>query len=167
MKPGRGPLRVVAFDLRAKRFGFVALERVESAARLLDWGIRGFRNLRASAVRPRIAQLLDMYQPSIVVLSGRSSHRTGGRTLRSGVEEECAKRRIHVRLVDHRVVKEHFGKDGCKNKHDIATAISRRFPDLAWKLPARRRLWQTEACQMTIFDAAALALAWHCARDHG
>ncbi len=60
-------------------------------------------------------------------------------------------RRIPVRFVARRTVKNAFaGHD--RNKHEIACMLAVRFPELAPKLPPKRKCWQS--------DAAALGVAY-------
>ncbi len=47
-----------------------------------------------------------------------------------------------------------------RNKYGIAVALSDRFPELADRVPAKRKPWQSEDYRMSIFDAMALGLAY-------
>jgi hypothetical protein len=51
-----------------------------------------------------------------------------------------------------------FEGQGARTKYDIARAIAHMFPELARRLPRRRRIWQGEQYQMAIFDAAAIGV---------
>jgi len=46
------------------------------------------------------------------------------------------------------------------NKYEVASALARQFPDLASRLPPKRKIWQSEDYRMGIFDAAALGAAY-------
>jgi hypothetical protein len=46
------------------------------------------------------------------------------------------------------------------NKYHIARAVAKRFPDLAAKLPRKRKIWEKEHYRMRIFDAAAVGVAY-------
>ena len=50
-----------------------------------------------------------------------------------------------------------FAQGGRWNTHEVAQAIAKRFPELAWHLPRKRKPWQSEPKKQLIFDAAALA----------
>src|SRR3989441_10020208 len=54
-----------------------------------------------------------------------------------------------------------FAAENACNKYKIALAIVRRFPELALRLPPTRKPWMSEAAQMGVFDAVALALAFY------
>jgi hypothetical protein len=47
-----------------------------------------------------------------------------------------------------------------RNKDEIASVLGERFPELAPRVPPRRRAWQSEDYRMSIFDAAALGVAY-------
>ncbi|NJO35722.1 MAG: hypothetical protein HC869_24235 [Rhodospirillales bacterium] len=46
---------------------------------------------------------------------------------------------------------------GEQSKHDVAETVTMAVPALAPRLPARRRVWESEHYSMAIFEAAALA----------
>ncbi len=152
--------RVLALDVRARSFGFVAFE---GSRRLLDWGVRSFRqgvNAAKIPAEKKIATLMDEFCPRVVVLRKRAVDknkkrcRMGKATLR-----QAEKRRIPVRLLSQRTVKNAFADHG-RNKYTIASALAERFPELASRLPPKRKIWQSEDYRMSIFDAAALGVAY-------
>jgi len=50
--------------------------------------------------------------------------------------------------------------DNNQNKYQIATVIAARYPELSPRLGRRRRMWEAERYSMSIFDAAAPAVAY-------
>ena len=52
-----------------------------------------------------------------------------------------------------------FGRRGAHCKDDIAAAVAKLVPELAPRLPPRRRIWESEHHSMAIFEAAANGLA--------
>ena len=46
------------------------------------------------------------------------------------------------------------------NKYQVARAVAKRLPDLAAKLPRKRKIWEKEHYRMRIFDAAAVGVAY-------
>jgi len=42
-------------------------------------------------------------------------------------------------------------------KHGRAVALVARFPNIGWKLPAKRKPWDSEHYSMSIFEALAIA----------
>ena len=50
------------------------------------------------------------------------------------------------------------------NKHAIAVQVAKHFPALERRLPKPKRIWETEAHAMAMFQAGALALTYLAAR---
>ena len=46
------------------------------------------------------------------------------------------------------------------NKYEISCAVADRLPELAAKLPPKRKIWKNEHYRMSIFDAAAVGIAY-------
>ena len=152
--------RILAIDLRARSFGFVAFE---GPTRLLDYGVRSFRqgiNAVKVPASTKIAALIDEYEPSAVVLKQWTEDANGKRArMRKTVVRQADLRRIPVRLLPRGVVRNAFAGDD-RNKYTIASALAQRLPELAAKLPPKRKIWQSEDYRMSIFDAAALGVAY-------
>src|SRR5439155_25566784 len=68
--------------------------------------------------------------------------------------------RIAVRLISPERIRRMF-PGSVRNKDDLASRVAAHFPDLAWKLPPPRKFPRREHYRMSIFDAAALALAYY------
>lgn len=152
--------RILAIDLRASSFGFVAFE---GPTRLLDYGVRSFRqgvNAVKVPASTKIAALIEQYEPSAVVLKHWTGDTNGKRAkMRQAVARQANLRRIPVRLLRRGAVRNVFAGDD-RNKYTIASALAQRFPELAARLPPKRKIWQSEDYRMSIFDAAALGVAY-------
>lgn len=155
--------KVVAFEIRPRRFGFVVLEGLE----LVDWGVRGFGSKPATVGSiKKIESLLDFHQPHRIVVMDRGRRIAstepakavfqGMTTLRS----QASRRDIHVSRVPSNRVRDYFAKQGCRTKHEIASAITRSFESLVWKLPQKRKPWQREPYHALMFDAAATVMTF-------
>jgi hypothetical protein len=152
--------RILAIDLRGRSFGFAVFE---GPSRMLDWGVRSFRH-GVNAVKipasEKIATLMDDFSPHAVVL--RNCERDGNkrrREMRTAILGAAAKRGIPARLLPRRAVKNAF--DGAnRNKYVIAAALAARFPELIPKLPTAHKIWMGEEYGLSVFDAAALAVAY-------
>jgi Holliday junction resolvasome RuvABC endonuclease subunit len=70
------------------------------------------------------------------------------------------KREVKVRSFSRAKVKQAFSESGASNKHEIATTIAGRFPELAPRLPRFRKPWMSEDYRMSIFDAVALGVTF-------
>ena len=150
--------RVLAFDVRPRRFGFVAFEGPE---RLLDWGIRSFfsgANAPKTSAEQKIAVLLDDFSPSFVIVRERKRH-TDKMHLLETIRKQAANRRIPLRFISQKAIVKAFGGTE-KNRHEVASALAQQFGILMSKLPPRRKFWQTEEHRMSIFDAAAAGVAY-------
>ena len=58
-----------------------------------------------------------------------------------------------------------FAADGAVTKYQVATAIAEGIPELAPRLPGVRKIWLPEHANMSIFDAASLALTYFANQD--
>jgi hypothetical protein len=152
--------RIIAVDLRGRSFGFAVFE---GPSRLLDWGVRSFRcgvNAVKIPASEKFAALLDDYVPDVVVLRDRGTDGNAKRReMRESVLGEAAKRRIPVRLLSRRAVKDAF-VGANRNKYTIGASIAERLPELASTLPTAHKIWMSEEYQLSVFDAAAVGIAY-------
>ena len=153
--------RVVALDLRPRSFGFVVFE---SRDELLDWGIKIFRDMAGHKVLAgtRLAPLLREFDPAVVLLKSTTWERQSLELDRASILDTIRRETgdyTGVRLISPESIRRMF--PASHNKDDLAGCVAKRFPDLAWKLPPKRKVWQREHYRMSIFDAAALALAYY------
>jgi hypothetical protein len=152
------PERIICTDLRKRRFGFVVFER---SNRLLDWGTRelGMKTRKAGHAASVVEQLLSEWQPEKIIL-GAPSDNDGlpSGPARTAVLQACARLKLPVRHIRR---KEMNALLGGANKHLTARMICARFPELGHRLADHaRRIYETEPHSMTMFDAAALGLAY-------
>jgi hypothetical protein len=158
-----GRERLIALEIRASKFGFAVFE---GPTRLLDWGVRWFQEkdgaLR-STVADRIGTLLRFYRPGAVVVRVRDCHSASKSRaftmIVSSIRTETMRNSTKFGFVTIRQVREHFAPNGQTTKHGIATNIAKQFEELSWKLPNRRKSYQSEPPTMVIFDAAATGVA--------
>lgn len=147
--------RVLALDIRSRKCGFVVLER---SGQMLDWGVRNY-TLESTAAK-RMSRLLDFYAPCVVILSQPKAvgHRE---PVCNAILREVASRSIRVLILNRFSVKRIFTCDSRTNKYDIASVLAKWYPHLNSKLPSRKRLaWSCESHSMTVFDAAAVGVAY-------
>ena len=151
--------RILAIDLRSRSFGFAVFE---GPTRLLDWGVKSFRqgvNEPTIPASEKLAGLMDDFCPSTIVLKKRDSETKKRAEMRNALMREGTKRRIPIRLLSRNGVKDTF-PDCNRNKYTIAAALTKQLPELAPKLPQVRKIWNSEDYRMSIFDAAALGVAY-------
>ena len=155
--------RVLALDLRPRSIGFVVFEGPEE---LLDWGVRSLRDFAGRSVPAgqRLIPLLSEFQPTVVLLKSSVQETLRRKPHLEDVLDTIQREgmdRIAVRLVSSQQI-DHMFPSSIRNKDYLAAQVAKRFPDLAWKLPPPRiKIWQREHYRMSIFDAAALALAYY------
>ena len=101
----------------------------------------------------RLHPLLSMWMPDVVVTQIGERSGKDVRTLFRQVKKEVC-RTPFLRIRDSR--NRYFGR----GKYERAVEIAARFPEIGWKLPLKRKPWESEHYSMSIFTAAALALAY-------
>jgi hypothetical protein len=153
------PKRLLALEVRASKLGFAVLE---GSARLLDWGVRSFGEQNKevqSALSDRIITLLAFHNPSTVVVRVRKYHSAfHNRKFLSTVAAIKAETKRNTKefcVLTIQQVRDHFALRGQITKDDIATSLANQFEEISWKLPRRRKAFQSEARAMLVFDALA------------
>src|SRR5207253_3063921 len=154
-------IRVLAIDPSTRGFGFAILE---GPNRLIDWGVRETKKNKNAKSLKLVVDLIDRYQPNVIVVEdyeGKGSRRCRRvRELIEDISKLAAKRKIKVKSFSRAKVKQAFIESGALNKYEIASAIAKRFPELAPRLPRFRKPWMSEDYRMSIFDAVALGLTF-------
>jgi hypothetical protein len=148
------PERIIAVDLRPQSLGFVVFEGGDS---ILDWGVKSFRggvNATRIPLGPKVRELIATYVPDAFVLRKRK----GTDAVLGELEQAARPRRVTVRFLTRGAIKDAF--PGCRNKDEIASAVSDRFIELLSILPPKRKNWRREDYRMRIFDAAATGIAY-------
>ena len=156
--------RILAIDLRPRRFGYALFEGPRT---LLDWGICEYLSSgegRGEIAGRRLAALLRICSPSAVILKTErwdsANTSPSGRSLIEAISRETSARSIPICLLEQNKLRKTFLNLQCETKEEIASALTRIFPELLWKLPPKRQIWQSEHPRMTMFDAIALGLAY-------
>jgi hypothetical protein len=110
----------------------------------------------------RLTNLQSMFLPSIILVrKSAGSRRSSQPTSRPAVYilKGFAKRVVvAVRWIDESALRGFFSGEKTINKHDIARMVADRFPELSWRLPPKRKPWQSEPKRQSIFDAASLGV---------
>jgi hypothetical protein len=153
----RSLTRMLALDLHARSFGYVVVESPDD--RLLDWGVRSHRFKKYSAqrfVRTGLRPLLDVWQPTVIVVQNPTQSASRGRrsNLLNQVAREAKNRRVQLGIRRKSIL----GGERL-TKHEIARRAAERFSILRWRMPLKRRAWESEDYRMSMFCAADAALA--------
>jgi hypothetical protein len=164
MNEPANPKRVLALDVRPRSFGYVVFEGPEL---LLDWGVQSFRNGRNAAripLAPKIAALLEDFRPAVMVAKEppcrKKVNRARTRKVLELIRHKASLRGIRTRVLKRWAANSFFGGEERVTKHQIATALAERYAELQPLLPPKRKLWESEDYRMSIFDAAALGVAY-------
>lgn len=153
--------RLLTVHLRPQRLGFAVFK---GPKQLLDWGGSTYpiRDGGSAPIQKRISPLLEIYAPSVVIVRQITKGERYGnlRPIVSAIRKQAADHSAEVVFVGREEVRRAFGRFGKTAKYDIAAQVATFFPELMWKLPPRRKPWQTEHHNMAIFDAASLGIAY-------
>ena len=155
---------ILAIDLRHRRFGYGVFE---GHRLLIDWGERAYRAVgeeEATIASRRLAALLRLFSPSVIVLKKERWERVQGnlrlRPLAEAVARVASEHSVPIHLVGQDDIRTTFHNLGCETREEIAVALARIFPELVWRLPPKRRAWEAEHHRMILFDAIALGVAY-------
>lgn len=156
-------LAVYAFS---RGFAFVLFEAPDSP---FDWGIKDIREKHKNTkTLDEIKKIIERYQPEVLVIedtSARTSRRTPRirklyRMLAHIAEAQC----IELHRYSKSDIRTCFDSVGATTKYEIAKAIAVQIPAFAHRLPHYRKAWMNQDPRQSLFDAAALAIAYY-ARD--
>jgi len=151
--------RILAIAPCVQGIGFIVFNGPQMP---IDWGVKWTRVEKNALGVAKIAELIDRYQPEMVVLE--DPHGEGSRRakriedLLDDIASMVRRRNIAIARYSRAQVRRHFAGDGNATKYRIAKAIAQYLPDLAPRLPAERKIWLPEHANMSLFDAASLAL---------
>ena len=158
-KPITNPVRSLALAPSARGFGFAV---PEGESKLVDWGVKPATGDKNSHCLAEVEKLILFYCPAVLVLEDATSCRRAARIqkLNTQLVELAKQHTIKVKLLTRAKVRGVFFADGEGTKQALAELLAERFPEqLKRRLPPKRRLWDSEAHNMGIFDAVALGLA--------
>jgi hypothetical protein len=158
--------RILALEIRYRRFGFAVLEGMPLL--LLDTGTRTFAT--PAAVVQRLEPVISLFDPQVIVVRRpghrNPRHRNGVQSILRVIRKEATRRSIQMEPVAISEIQRVFRESGA-TKEIIATAITKIFPELQWKVPPKRKPWVSEGHNMVIFDAAATGIAFLARHDAG
>lgn len=156
--------RLLALEIRSRRLGFVILE---GPTKLLDWGVRRCPSRsadRRAAFEKRIRVLLELYNPTAVVMRRRISLSPKAKkeilSAEQVVRSEANNSSTTIESLSTRKIRRFFADHGCATKHQIASFLAKSFEELSWKLPPKRKPWQSEPYVTVVFDAAATGVVF-------
>lgn len=160
--------RILAISPGTRGFGYTVLEGQDT---LVDWGVKSVTGDKNTRCLVKVEEMIIRYRPDVIVLedaSAKDSRRsTRIRALTKRIVALASSRNLKPALFSRsEVMRAFFTDSGEGTKHALAEKIAKRFPEeLGFRLPPRRRPWMSEDSRMTIFDAAALAVALRLSRE--
>lgn len=139
-------------------FGFAVMM---TESKLVDWGVKsvtsGRKNEHSLA---RAVELIDLYAPETIVLedcSTGSRKRPRVQALIEEIASHAIAHDINVERLSRRQVNLEILQSEGGTKHAIAKKLSHNHEkQLGFRLPRKRRPWESEPHQMDMFNAVAL-----------
>lgn len=154
--------RVLTLDPTSQGLGFAVLE---GPTLLIDWGGRTTASANAAAVVEQVTDMLRHYRIDVLVVEDCTDLRSRRGRRACALIEALSHAADEMGIVSIRIsitaVHRLFGGDEPTNKDEIARAIAEHFPELAPRLPPKRKVWMTEPTRMAIFDAVAFGLTYY------
>lgn len=146
--------RVLAIDPSTRGFGYAVME---ANGRLVDWGTAALRTKQAKEFLSRVDHLINRYDPTCIAVEDNA--RRGERALRriDRLVGYAHLKEIHPHLITRRDIERELGKP-VRSKHEIATELCEKYPELRRFLTPKRRPWMSEDERMNVFDAVALGV---------
>jgi Holliday junction resolvasome RuvABC endonuclease subunit len=151
--------RILGIAPSTRGFGFAVLD----GDKVVDWGVKTANGDKNKQCLLKLEEMISHYHPAVMVLedySAKGSRRS--RRIRALGQQMIAMAKSHkvrVVLFSRQQVRKGFFAEGQGTKDALAEILSKRFPEeLGFRLPRKRKPWMSEAYQMGIFDAVAVAL---------
>lgn len=140
----------------------------EKHATPVDWGTREVPNGiagRNANTLVEVTALLDRFHPDVLVIEDATAvgSRRSSRIRRLGQSllHVAQTRSVDVEQIPRRTLIDTFANVGAQTKYEIGQAIATQFPEFGYRLPQKRRPWESEQAAMSLFSAAALGVAFY------
>jgi hypothetical protein len=155
--------RLLALALTSRGLGYAVLEGETS---LIDNGHTSVRNGDKNATcLAKVEKLATLYRPDALILedvAAKGSRRhLRIKRLHREVEAFAKKHKLAVKIISGRQSRRLLLGNEHETRQERAEGLTKRFPiELAFRLPPKRRPWESEDSRMDIFDAVGLAVAY-------
>jgi hypothetical protein len=152
--------RILAVSPSSCGFGFAVFEGIDT---LVDWGVKSVNGDKNAQSVAKVQEIVAHYSPHVLVLpdfqAKGSRHSRRIQDLGEDLITLAANRKLKTKSFSRETVRRTFFPNGEGTKFGIAEVVAKRFPDeLGFRMPPKRRAWESEDSRMTMFDAVALAL---------
>lgn len=149
--------RVLSIYLTYRGFGFTVFEGAKS---VLDWGNAHIEGQNKDIFEKRITALVEADKiERIVCYTGHGRPVAIQRNI-ANLKTLGNKVDVKVELLSKDEISNVFEAFGSYTKYQRAGLVAAYLPDLAYKLPPKRKCFEGEDLRMAIFDSAALAIAY-------
>ena len=147
-------------------FGYALME---NALTIKDYQIVVSRPMSNTYLLKRMKELIEFYEPEIVVLEDISSkpNRKSKRVqkLMKELIAYAIRNKITVAQYTRRQIREVFANFNAFSKYQIATTIAQNIPALKNRLGNKRLIYKAENYAMGIFDSVSLAVTHYYKTD--
>ncbi len=145
----------------------------DGPTKLIDWGIKhivaSFAERNAKSL-VRIEEIIDQYQPDTIVVEDFKEHGCRRspriRRLYNSIIYAAFTQGIDISRVKHTELKKCYALVGARAKYEIAQAVARQYSEFSHRLPRKRRAWEAQQPEMSLFIAAALSTAYFFHEQH-
>lgn len=150
-------IRILAIAPSARGFGYCAMED----RAILEWGYKGAEGDKNARSLAKIERLMKQFLPGVLVVpevNDKGCRRAPRiKALHREMIKLAAAHKCKVALISGKSLRNSLLGNVTGTKHEMANMLAQKFPDLAAKLPPRRRAWESEDGRMDLFDAVGLA----------
>jgi hypothetical protein len=160
---GQNSRRVLALHVTTRGFAFCLFD---GPGQLVDFGIkhvgRGDKNAESLAL---IEHLITRFDPHAIVfedvteIGSRRVSRV--RSLCRNIERLADKGGVETYTYPWQIVFSVFSNGHPKTRHDLACMVSEILPDIARRLPPKRKIWLPQDPRQALFDTAALGFTYY------
>lgn len=158
MRREPAPAVVMGMHAQYRGFGWTVFEGCSAP---IDWGITFARGDRNEACWHHLATLLDRYRPEVLVLE-RPRRALGWTARLSARAGSLAKGRgIEVQQYPHAAICDALGVARGASRHQIAVKVTEHLKAFHYRLPRKRRPWDSADRRMGLFMAAAAVLTFY------
>ena len=137
----------------------------ESPIQPLFWGIVETRTHRNRDALAAFRVLLDRYQPEMLAMEQfehRPARRNGRiKKLGAALVALAHKQGLQSAILPRAAIGIIIAQDSTATRYEIAQTIANKVEALAYRMPAKRKPWESEKPNLSIFSAAACALTWY------
>ncbi len=142
-------VRLLSIAVRSGKIGHVFF----SGKKLMDWGLSRCAARSPEQTASHTQKLINRLEPEVLVSEKiGSNNRKSAKTTRN--IQAVANVADHNYLLDVQVPRQQAEP----NKITEAKELAERFPEIKPWVPRPRKLWETEARYLSIFEALTLAL---------